>query len=71
MIDSKKVEEEHGKENMKYKYEFVDADVRNAFNSKKVTVSMMKCTHGFNHHGLRDSLKIIMQLTLIALDARR
>jgi len=56
IIDSKKAEKEYGREKMKYKYNFVDADVRNAFNSKKVTTSMMTCAHGFNHYGLRDTL---------------
>jgi len=56
IIDSKKAEESHGREKLKCKCDFVDADARNVFNSKKVTTSMMKCAHGFNHHGLRDSL---------------
>ena len=56
IIDSKKAEENYGREKLKYKYDFVDAEARNVFNSKKVTTSMMKCAHGFNHYGLRDSL---------------
>ena len=49
-------EEECGKEKMKCKHEFVNADARNTFNSKKVTASMMRCAHGCDHYGLHDSL---------------
>ena len=41
---------------MKYEHDFVDKDTRNACNPKKVTMSMMKYAHGFNHYGLRGSL---------------
>lgn len=46
IIDSEKSERAHGNEKMKWRYENVDAEARNAFNPKKVTASMMKCAHG-------------------------
>ena len=55
-MDAKEAEKEYGVEKLKYKYEFVDKEARNAFNPKKVTSSMIKCVHGYNHFGLRDSL---------------
>ena len=56
IINSRKAEEEHGREKIKCKQDFIDKDTRNAFNPKKVTTSMMKCAHGFNHYSLRESL---------------
>ena len=41
IIDAKNAEDEYGQEKMKYKYEFVDVDARNAFDHKKV----IACTH--------------------------
>ena len=55
-MDAKEAEKEYGVEKLKYKYEFVDKEARNAFNPKKVTSSMIKCAYGYNHFGLRDSL---------------
>jgi hypothetical protein len=54
--DSRIHENRHGKQKLGYKYTFVDTEARNVFKAKEVTPSMVKCSHGFNHYGLRDSL---------------
>jgi len=37
-------------------YDFIDGAARNAFSNKKVTSSMIACSHGYNHYGLREVL---------------
>lgn len=51
VIDRKKADQQHGEQNEGCRYESVDAEARNVFNSKVVTPSMIKCAHGFNHFG--------------------
>ena len=54
VIYAKKKEEEYSKEKFKEKYEFADVEARNAFNN--CAASMIKCSHGYNHYGLKDTL---------------
>ena len=56
IIDSKKSEQRHGKDKLGCEHDFVDQEARNVFKMKDATPSMLKCTHGFNHYGLRDSM---------------
>jgi hypothetical protein len=56
IIDSRQYERKHGQHKLGYKYNFVDIEARNVFKMSDVTPSMIKCSHGFNHYGLRDSL---------------
>ena len=54
VIDGKRAEQQYAKKKIGYRYEFVDAEARNIFNSRVVTPSMIKCTYRFNQFGLRD-----------------
>ena len=36
------------------KIDFLDLNTRNAFLSRLVITSMLKCIYGSNHHGIRD-----------------
>ena len=56
IIDSKQNEKSYAVKKSGYKYDFVDIEARNAFQSNKVSLSMIKCAHGFNYFGLRDSM---------------
>ena len=56
IIDAKNNEKKYGDHKLGYKYNFVDTEARNVFKTQNVTTSMIKCAHGFNHFGLRDSL---------------
>ena len=56
IIDSKKAEEQYQKKKLGYKYDFIDKDARSSFRASEVTPSMIKCTHGFNHYGVRESM---------------
>ena len=56
VIDGNRAEQEYGKKKIGCGCDFVDAEARNVFNSKVATPPMIKCAHGFNHFGLRDSM---------------
>ena len=56
IIDAKKVENEYIKKKYGYKNDFIDIEARNAFRVGKVTTSMIKCAHGYNHYGQRDAM---------------
>lgn len=56
IVDAKEDEKKHGECKLGCKYEFVDKEAQNAFNPRNATTSMMKCAHGHNHFGLRDSM---------------
>jgi len=56
IIDAKEREYNYAKEKLGYKVSFVDVWAREAFRSKAVTTSMIKCASGFNHYGLRNEL---------------
>ena len=40
----------------KHNANFIDLEARRAFNSKEVTLPVVKCTHGFNHYCVRDAI---------------
>ena len=54
VLDGKKAELECARKKFPDKYDFIDVEARNTF--KKCTTSMIKCSHGCNHCGLRDAL---------------
>ena len=56
VIDSKEEESKQAKKKLEYKLNFVDLEARNSFQANKVTTSVIKCAHGFNHYGLRHSM---------------
>lgn len=56
IIDSKKAEEQYQKRKLGCKYDFIDKNARNSFKASKATPSIIKCAHGFNHYGVRESM---------------
>ena len=40
----------------KHNANLIDLEARRAFNSKEVTLSVVKCTHDFNHYCVRDTM---------------
>ena len=56
IIDTREAERAYGEDKLKHKCDCIDSEARNAFDPKKVAASMIKCTHGYNHCGLRDTL---------------
>ena len=54
-IDAEKSLTDHVKIKCKHQADFIDLEARRAFNNKDVTPSVIKCTHGFNHYGVRDA----------------
>ena len=55
-IDAREKEEEHANKKYGHRKEFIDMEARNVFQTGKVTTSMIKCAHGFNHYGLREAM---------------
>ena len=37
-------------------YNFIDSKARNVFNNKRVTASIISCSHRCNHYGIREAL---------------
>ena len=60
--DAIELEEKQMKEKYLVTHDLIDLEVRNIFRSGKVTKSLIKCYHSFNHYGIRDS-KINQQNT--------
>ena len=56
IADAESSLEEYIKEKYKHNADFVDIEARRAFNSKEVTASIIKCSHSFNHYGVREAL---------------
>jgi len=46
---------EYVKEKYKYNAYFIDLKARDTFSNKKVTVSMIICSYGFNYYRVRDT----------------
>ena len=46
---------EHAKQKHEHDADFIDAKARETFSNKKVTASMIKCAHGYNHYRMRDA----------------
>ena len=56
IIDTRENEEEYTKKKYGHRKEFIDIEARNLFKIGKVTTSMIKCAHRFNHYGLREAM---------------
>ena len=56
IVDARSSEEAYHKEKLGYRYNFVDYEARDVFKVKDITPSIIKCTYGYNHYGLRDAL---------------
>ena len=56
IVDAREEESKHVEKKYGHKKEFIDIEARNAFKIGKVTPSMMKCAHGYNHYGVREAM---------------
>ena len=56
ILDAREKEKEYVNKKYRYRKEFIDMEVRNVFQTGKVTTSMIKCAHRFNHYGLREAI---------------
>ena len=56
MIDAREEENKYVEKKYRHKKDFIDMEVRNSFQMSKVTISMIKYAHGYNHHRLRDAM---------------
>jgi len=48
--------EEYLKDKFSNNHNFIDGGARNVFSNKRVTVSIISCSHGYNHYGIREAL---------------
>ena len=58
IINAREKEEEYATKKYQYRKEFIDIEVRNVFKTGKVTTSMIKYAHRFNHYGMREVIII-------------
>ena len=56
IINGKKLEHQYAKRKFSERIDFIDANTREAFKLKSVSVSTLKCTNAFNHCGIRNEL---------------
>ena len=56
ILDGKNSMIEYVKKKFPYHHDFIDLEAGKVFNNEAVTSSIIACSHGFNHHGLRDSM---------------
>ena len=56
IIDAKKSEMNYAKDRFGAKIEFVDVNAREAFKTKSISTSMLKCASGYNHYGVRHQM---------------
>ena len=56
IIDVREKEKEYVSLKYGYRKEFIDMEARNVFQTGKVTSSMIKCAHRFNHYGLGEAI---------------
>jgi len=56
IVDGIRNEREQLKSKLKHHYDLIDLDARNAFPAKKVTASVIKCSSGYNHYGVRHAM---------------
>ena len=56
IIDARKSEIECAKEKFGLKANFIDINAREAFKTKSVPASMLKCASGHNHYGVRNQM---------------
>ena len=55
-INTEMAEKEYAKNKLQVNYEVYDIEVRNTFAKAKVTISMIKCTHGINPYRVRNEM---------------
>ena len=55
---------EYVKEKHKHNADVIDVKARDVFQNKRVTASMIACSHGFNHYGERDAMINKMMTTM-------
>lgn len=55
-VDAPKEEVQYAVKKYGNNADFIDLEARNVFLIKKVTSSVIKCVHGFNHYGVRNAL---------------
>jgi len=56
VIDAKEEEKRYTRKKYGYKEDFIDLEARNTFCPNKVTTSMIKCAHRYNHYWLRHAM---------------
>ena len=56
IVDADKFFREQNKEKYKYYSDFIDMKAKDTFSNKKVIASIIKCSHGYNHYGVRDTV---------------
>ena len=50
ILDTKEPENEYSKKKHGYKYDFIDIEAQNSFKVGRVTISIIRYTHGYNHY---------------------
>jgi len=56
ICDGIEEEERYGRRKLTYSYDMIDREARTSIPKNKMSNSMMKCVHGYNHYGLRNSI---------------
>ena len=56
IIDAENLEENYAKTKFGYKAELINVKERSSFKINKIATSMIKCAHGHNHYGERETL---------------
>ena len=56
IADGKQAIEEYVRDKFLNNYNFIDSEARSIFGNKRVTASMISCSYGYNHYGIREAL---------------